>query len=532
MSTIRVRTAALSCLLLSALLVQGMPLPGETIDPWFDAASDRNALLDNLQRNTHKVPIEFHDRLQYALPDGLLRVMVALTDRAPETDAFAESNSQRIHWYDPMPSYAADITPDQLHALLIDERVVFVEPDFPLVHFVADGVVDINARGTYNPSTSSSSGTGVWYFDTNAGTLQDDGVGSTVTGSSTTIAYIDSGIDRTHRDFGGWNCAVPSDPYTVCNSRIKASTAIDQVFNLPGVIGDDLPTTEAASGHGTHVAGTGSGNGYYARMQGAKSSGYGGDGYPIGVAPESGIVSVKTGDSQSAALATEALRWTYLHRNVYNINVASNSWGCDGGCNYNPTSATTGWIKTLYDNDIVVVFAAGNNGGSGSGAQYSGYAQTPWALGVAAYNDANQNLASFSSRGSSSTSNSLPTVSSWDPDTENANQARRPDVSAPGVNIFAARTLTGGTSSLMPRINPMDVGGPNAGYAGYVSMSGTSMATPHVAGAAALLFDACPGSSALDVMRALLATADSLGYQPYAEGYGKIDVRGAVDYLC
>ena len=159
----------------------------------------------------------------------------------------------------------------------------------------------------------------------------------------------------------------------------------------------------------------------------------------------------------------------------------------------------------MYDAGIVVTFAVGNDGGGSNGTAFSGYAQSPYVLGVASYDDTNKRLASTSSRGSD---NTLPDPATWTPESEPASGERRPDVAAPGVNIWAARTLTGGAASLVPRQNTGDVtGGAGCCIREYAAMGGTSMATPHVSGAAALAFSACPTAKPLDVMRAIMATA-------------------------
>jgi subtilisin family serine protease len=71
-------------------------------------------------------------------------------------------------------------------------------------------------------------------------------------------------------------------------------------------------------------------------------------------------------------------------------------------------------------------------------------------------------------------------------------------------------------------------------------MSGTSMATPHVVGASAVLFGACPAATPLDVMRAVmvgavrdrvLKTGSTAVAEPFETGYGGLDVRRSLDWL-
>ncbi len=77
----------------------------------------------------------------------------------------------------------------------------------------------------------------------------------------------------------------------------------------------------------------------------------------------------------------------------------------------------------------------------------------------------------------------------------------KPDVTAPGVSIYSTS-----------RDN------------GYRYAGGTSMATPHVAGASALLLQSHPSWSAQQVKRALMGTAVDVGYNEYRQGAGRIDV--------
>lgn len=131
-------------------------------------------------------------------------------------------------------------------------------------------------------------------------------------------------------------------------------------------------------------------------------------------------------------------------------HVISNSWscpeseGCTGGEFYDA-------IKALHAAGILVVVAAGNDG-PGCGTIVSPPAYSEEAVVVAAYDHVANRIASFSSRG----------PAAW-------NGAVGPDFAAPGVNIRSA--VPGG---------------------GYNYLSGTSMATPHVAGAVALLWSAKP----------------------------------------
>jgi subtilisin family serine protease len=295
------------------------------------------------------------------------------------------------------------------------------------------------------------------------------------------------------------------------------------------------------SGHGTHVAGIMVGNGYMARKAAGETSVLRrAVGLPIGIAPEASLVSIKNGDTLWAGLGTLGLSWLAEHAQELGVRVANNSWGCPGGCGFDGASSTALTLKALYDAGVLVTFATGNDGGTSDGAVFSGNAQSPYVLGVANYDAANHVLNSSSSRGSSA--EALPAPATWTPESEPVDGLRRPDLAAPGTSVWSTRSLTGGAATIVPRVDTGDVPGAPVtdGTGGYIAATGTSMAAPHVAGAAALMFSACPAATVLDVMRAFMSSADanrvlttdgSAVAQPFEVGYGGLAVRSALDWL-
>ena len=136
------------------------------------------------------------------------------------------------------------------------------------------------------------------------------------------------------------------------------------------------------------------------------------------------------------------------------------------------------------------VVAAGNTGGEAS-MSAPGVADSALTVGAV---DSNDQLASFSSTG--------PRFGDY---------ALKPDISAPGVDILAAKA--GGTAA--------------TGY--YVSESGTSMATPHVAGAAAILAQEHPTWKGPQIKDALMSTSKALpDYTDYQVGNGRVDIANAI----
>lgn len=294
------------------------------------------------------------------------------------------------------------------------------------------------------------------------------------TGANATVAIIDSGIDATHAD-------LPSGSKVIQNVKV-----------LPFAVAlEDQAITDTTSGHGTHVAGTIGGSG-------AASAGH-----YRGVAPDVKLVGLGAGEGISILTATQAYDWVLSHHHQYNIRIVSNSWGLTGG-DINLRNPIVMASLEAYNAGIISVFAAGNDGGSDVMNPYS---LPPWVLAVAAGSKTGA-LADFSSRGKAG-----------DP-------FKHPDVTAPGVDIYATRTKTVGITALDPFPNPV-----NATWTPfYTMMSGTSMATPHVSGAAALLLSANPALSPDQVMDALVQTVTPMpGSALHEAGYGYLDVLAAFD---
>ena len=271
----------------------------------------------------------------------------------------------------------------------------------------------VNSVGTSAPFTGSatlqipgsSAPDGLWGFTQTEGTgalfAADPKLSvAAATGKGVTAAVIDGGIDKTHPDFGGFSCT--PEPYQACESRVKEAVTLSQVVNLAALEhGSSMPTTEFASGHGTHVAGIVAGNGYVARRTAGSNSNSakvtGSPGIPIGVAPEASLVSIKNGETLSAGLSSFAMDWLASNAQRLGVRTVNNSWGCSGGCA--ATSSTAAAAKALYLKGVLVVFAAGNDAGTNNGSKFSGDSQGPYGLSVANYDDVSHRLASSSSRG-------------------------------------------------------------------------------------------------------------------------------------
>ncbi|WP_371604361.1 S8 family serine peptidase [Streptomyces sp. NBC_01220] len=262
------------------------------------------------------------------------------------------------------------------------------------------------------------------------------------TGKGVTVAVLDSGYDSDHPDLAG---------------RVSVSS---------NFLGGD--TAEDDNGHGTHVAST---------IAGVDST-------YRGVAPDASLAVGKVCDNTgscptSAVLAGIDWAVNTVHAKVVNMSLGGPADETDPAiAAINDLSASSG---TLF------VVAAGNDGEYGTGT-VGAPAIANAALAVGAV-DADDELAAFSSRGPRPSDNAV-----------------KPDITAPGVSIVAAK-----------------MGG------GHTSKSGTSMATPHVAGSAALVAQAHPDWNGEQIKTALMNSAEpNTKRAPYQQGTGRVDVGTAV----
>lgn len=312
-----------------------------------------------------------------------------------------------------------------------------------------------------------------------------------INGAGVGVAVVDSGIYGPHPDL---------EHRVVKNLKFVADYMVET---------DDTDTT---SGHGTHVAGTIAGDGSASKT--GTSDDLGGYGYYTGVAPGANLVGLGVGDGRSIIWALSAFNWIADNHRTYNIRVVSNSWGTAGGGPYNPNNSTSRAAEDLADIGVTVVFAAGNDGDN-----------------TGTTSSATNNLNTYCGGrvicvGSGQKDRQLSTFSSVGP-TDNS---RTPTITAPGTRICAARnphgitfgsTADAGLFADTPAIR-------TEWKQFYTCISGTSMATPHVSGVVALMMQANPALTPVDVAAVLRTTATPMpGYQPYQVGAGYLDAYGA-----
>ncbi|HEY8471590.1 MAG TPA: S8 family serine peptidase, partial [Natronosporangium sp.] len=235
-------------------------------------------------------------------------------------------------------------------------------------------------------------------------------------------------------------------------------------------------------GHGTHVASTIAGTGTAS------------DGRYTGIAPGATLISGKVctdGGRCPHSSIIAGMEWATQQMGADIVSMSLGSGPTDGtdplSQAVNNLTATTG---------ALFVIAAGNSGASGN-LTVSSPAVADAALAVAATNKSD-GLADFSSRGPR-----------W------GDLALKPEIAAPGVGIVAARAA--GTA-----MDPNQIVDE-----WYIGANGTSMATPHVSGAAAILAQRYPDWTAAQLKAALMSTAFDAGLTVYQQGAGRLDVARA-----
>ncbi|MFT5814027.1 MAG: serine protease AprX [Psychroserpens sp.] len=319
------------------------------------------------------------------------------------------------------------------------------------------------------------------------------------TGKGVTVIVNDSGIDATLDDLE-FGTKVVGNVQGITHAQALSLTGVDGVW-IKG-----QPNTDLNVGHGTHCAGTVGGWGTHS------------NGKYKGAAPGADIVGYGSGAGLSILDALGG--YDYAISSIWDFNspirVMSNSWGSSG--KYDPAGPISLASYKAHRLEIISVFAAGN---SGAGEDtHNPYAQIPWGMSVGA-STKQGDLIDFSSRGKRGETGDfiMPDGSSWIYKNEVT-------IVAPGVNIISTRAKT----NIASNGGADDVGVIENEYLPfYTRISGTSMAAPHVAGIVALMLEANPALTNLQIKAIIQQTATNMpGYQSWEVGAGHVNAYAAV----
>ena len=350
-------------------------------------------------------------------------------------------------------------------------------PDVARIHHDATVGPQPNAAPP-DPPTSPDQVSGIYPQVVRATKVWQQGI----TGGGVTVAILDSGI------------AEDADLVQPDN-RLLASVnfADERLTSDPG-------------GHGTHIAGIVAGNG--------SNSG----GEFTGIAPQANVVDVRVLGSTGSGRISSVVRgieWVLAHRTAYNIRVINLSFGAPATLPYraDPMSAA---VEIAWRRGLVVVAASGNGGPDRDTVVTPGI--DPYAITVGATDD----------RGTIGRDDDLLAwFSAWGSADSNA----KPDLVAPGRRIVSLRVPGSALDVLFPDRVVVAQNG-----ATYFRLTGTSMATAVVSGAAALLLQRRPTLTPDQVKALLVGTTQPYGEDsgqvlpdPIADGSGLLDAYAAVN---
>jgi serine protease AprX len=447
------------------------------------------------------------DKLALARPTDTFQVVVTFKGRSPPTQAQLDRLHQiGVHGYhfERLPMAGVVATPAQVAKIARMTSVLSIWNNDP--------------RPLANAEARAISSVDFLQSDPALRNVR----GLPFTGRGVGVLVNDSGIDGTHADLSYPDHVVQN---VLGHTNLAAQNDIVGIFApeaaiLPVSYTQNVPNSDVLGSHGTHVAGI------------VGASGAMSNGKYRGVAPGANLVGYGSGVAISVLDAMGGYDYALSHQYQYNIRVINNSFGCGVGCSdepFDPTSPDAIATKMLADNDIIPVFAAGNDGPSGT-TILDGYKKAPWVMVIAA-GTKDGRLTDFSSRG---TKNYQPQTFTMDGETFQS--VDQPLVTAPGNSIISTRaksadgvgpvygggivfdTLALLDETIEPQYAPF-----------YTHDSGTSMASPHVAGIVALMMEANPKLHWRDVRRILAATATAMpGLADWEAGAGYVNAHAAV----
>lgn len=287
-----------------------------------------------------------------------------------------------------------------------------------------------------------------------------------ITGNPVCIAFLDTGITAMHPDFSQ-----------------------DEIIFRDFVNGIDMAYDDA--GHGTHVCGIAAGSGL---LSGGRYR---------GIAPGSRILMAKVLDRNGDGTAENMLRgmeWIFRNKARYQIRIMNISIGIGILQDEEKERELRQYVDEAWNQGLVVVCAAGNTGPERATISALGKSRNVITVGChdgEYYKDSGKRCEMYSGRGPAD------------------RIIKKPDLVAPGTEIISCNAAyrTGNRRRNAPA---------------YVKKSGTSMATPMVSGAAALLLQKWPEMKQEMIKKRLLYAATDLKEPWTKQGFGMLNIKRAL----
>ena len=336
-----------------------------------------------------------------------------------------------------------------------------------------------------------------------------------LTGKGVGVAVIDSGIY----------------PYA---DLANGNAGGNRVIYAPSFVPGDYSPADYC-GHGTHVAGIIAGNGQ------ASTGPYYTHTYH-GIARQANIIGVRVLDAQGQGSVTatiSGIQWAVQNKSAYNIRVINLSLGHPVGESYT-TDPLCQAVEAAWKAGIVVVCAAGNSGRANT-TQAAGGANEGWGTAYGTINSPGNDpyvitVGATKSMDGNRWHDRIATYSGRGP--SRLDLVLKPDIIAPGNKVISLGTTLSYLYSNFAATNQIPLstycpGAPGMSSSTYFVLSGTSMAAPVVAGAAALLLQANPSLSPDTIKARLMISADKWASptgvsDPCTYGAGYLDIPAAL----
>lgn len=296
-----------------------------------------------------------------------------------------------------------------------------------------------------------------------------------ILGEGIGVAVVDTGLCL-HRDF------------------IEGGNRIRGFYDL--IHGRTEPYDD--NGHGSHVSGIIGGNGVLS------------NGKYIGMAPKCNLIAIKVLDHKGDGNISDVLaglQWIINNKDKFNIRVVNISVGTTTKENIDESSLLVKGVNAVWDAGIVVIVAAGNNGPSPMSISTPGISRKVITVGSS---DDRIYVELFGSK-TMDYSGRGPTAAC----------IKKPDIVAPGSNIVSCSTMKNYQRYRYNLINNPR----SENYSlMYTIKSGTSMATPIISGAVALLLSKNPNMTNKEVKLKLRESAVDLGHPWSKQGWGLLNI--------